>query len=512
MQQTNGSSRILILAALVLSGMVLSVGMVVLFSPDGEHDPTESAETVDTPTVPRPGARRGASTDSADDEDDVSDEGIETAFLDDSGLREPSGDVMPMSVDRLGKSIDLWLTEPGRSEEMRRCIYELQREGSVIPPELLERILAKLEEPEYRVDAMLALEMVKDDATGVRLVEIATDPSKSEDVRQAVLLALSKSGVKSASSAVIDLLRAEDLPLKVRRAAVLALGGIGGADPSRTLAGLLAAHHEDDDLRSVLLTAATMADDVGSALAELSRTARASGDVQLSLAVMTIAIQKGENVDPTFRQEVLSVVQSGVGSTDLDPEDAQRIRGSAITAASTMGEIDAVLSIVANDTDHLRGVALNALRNARGDEAAKKIGAFLDGQRDGAIRRDLVMALGETRSKEATAQLIEALSSEDANIRQAAAIGLGSVRAAKAVPAILARLEVADEPYGIRKLLVDALGKIGSRDALEKLQAWLDDERPEWKQLRPFVSNAINRIKSGNPDSQMLEPSTQQDR
>jgi hypothetical protein len=255
-----------------------------------------------------------------------------------------------------------------------------------------------------------------------------------------------------------------------------------------------------------LLTAATTADDVGPALAELSRTARASGDVQLALAVMTIAIQKGDQADATRRQEVLSVVQSGVGSVDLDPEDAQRIRGSAITAAARMGEIEAVLSIVANDTDGLRGIGLNALRQARGDEAAKLIAGYLVTVDDDAIRRDLLVALGETRSKEATGSLVAALSSPEVNVRQSAAVALQNVRDAKAVPAILTRLDVGEEPYEVRLLLVDALGKIGSREALEKLEAWSVDERPEWVQVSLFVKRAIKRIQDGNPEAQTVGP------
>ena len=53
--------------------------------------------------------------------------------------------------------------------------------------------------------------------------------------------------------------------------------------------------------------------------------------------------------------------------------------------------------------------------------------------------------------------------------------------------------------------MVDALGRIGSRDALEKLEAWRDDARSEWQDMKVYVARAIARIRGGNPDSQQLD-------
>ena len=512
-RSTSGSARVLLLASLVLSGMVLAGGMVVLLGPAGpasDRDDANDVEEVDLESGQRDPNRVRHSRHG--DEEDPNTVGIATEFVNpdgtgavpSNGLRPPQGDVLPPNSVRLEKAIDVWYGEIARSEEMRRMIQVLQMDGGVVPADLVDKILAKLKQPEFRIDAVLALGMLTDDASGSRLADLAANPTEDADVRLAALKALGESGQSAATSQVLALLDAPDVDSKLQRAAVRALGAIGGPAVSTRLMSLLVEHH-DDDLKSTIIGAASKAKDIGPALTQIVQTARGEGNVKLVQAVLTIALRQGKDVDPGLRQEVLLIAQDSGAFRDIDDESAQRLRQSAITAAARMGEIDVVLGLIENDTDNLRGVALYSLRQARGDEAATKIGAKFSEATDTRIRLGLLNALAATKSRKATPQLIEALESKSVNERQSAAAGLRNLRDPAALDAILKRLDDDKEVYAIRQSLVRALGEIGHRDALKKLKEWMKSEESRWTETRPMVQRAIRDIEKGNVETTRLK-------
>jgi HEAT repeat protein len=190
-----------------------------------------------------------------------------------------------------------------------------------------------------------------------------------------------------------------------------------------------------------------------------------------------------------------------------DEIDRQRIQAAAMYAAATAGIVDPVLR-KATTSGPLRDVALDALSKARGDDAAKLIAGALSRATDDVARNYLTKALGETGSFEATPTLVALLDDPSANIRRAAAYGLGAVRDPAAVKPILAHLPKAPPDRDFAGALVGALGTIGANEAvpaLEKLAATEKlpaKEEAFWIQVKPFVQNAIVRINTGNPESE----------
>ena len=90
-------------------------------------------------------------------------------------------------------------------------------------------------------------------------------------------------------------------------------------------------------------------------------------------------------------------------------------------------------------------------------------------------------------------------------MRQAAATGLQKIRDPAGMRPVLSHLEKAAPDADFARNLVGALGTIGVVDALPALEKLAASEEDFWRQLRPWVQNAIVRVKTGNPESQRLK-------
>jgi HEAT repeat protein len=66
---------------------------------------------------------------------------------------------------------------------------------------------------------------------------------------------------------------------------------------------------------------------------------------------------------------------------------------------------------------------------------------------------------------------------EAAEVRSAAAVALGDLRAESALPALLLAIE--DDSVHVRQMAINALGEVGDRRALPRLERALSDARPE---------------------------------
>jgi HEAT repeat protein len=172
-------------------------------------------------------------------------------------------------------------------------------------------------------------------------------------------------------------------------------------------------------------------------------------------------------------------------------------------AAVAAGIVEPVLRVATTPGPN-RDIALNALRQARGDAAAKLIVAALARTSDETERRELTTALGETASTVATATLVALLDDDSGNVRRAAARGLAQIRDPAAVKPILAHLDKAPPDNDFANALVVALGTIGANEALPALEKLAKSEDAFWRGHNTFIRNAIVRINTGNPESEML--------
>jgi HEAT repeat protein len=75
------------------------------------------------------------------------------------------------------------------------------------------------------------------------------------------------------------------------------------------------------------------------------------------------------------------------------------------------------------------------------------------------------------------------------------------VRDPAAVKPMLAALEGSGDDHMFAQNLVKALGTTGANEALPLLRKLVASSEQKWLNLRPWVSNAIVRIETGNPES-----------
>ena len=500
-----GSARTLLLAALALAAAVM-VGSIAFLAgkggaPEGSANPEEHGGQVP------PGARdprtRPKQVDGADpDEADEPDPGDIVEFGRGGVVkssREPSGEDFTVTPDGLRAAFAArhW-------EEIRRMIDDLQADGKPVPGDVLKQLMDMLAKDDTRIDAILALGGVKDDATGRALAELALSGEASIETRQAALDAIAKSGQAAALPLLQQLVGSASLDEQVARHAFFALAGVGGPDATRTLLELLG-QHAGDDLSSALRTALGKTRDCDGGLAAALRAARDKGDKEVLQSVLVAAQIQGKAAGPELKSELQRLVESESSLLAFTDEiERQLMLGTAMPAAVAVGIVEPVLR-AATTSGPLRDIALHALRQARGDAAAKQIAAALSRSTDETERRELTVALSETESFAATASLTGLLDDPSANIRQAAARGLGMIRDPAAVKPILAHLPKAPPDYDFARNLVDALGTIGANESLVPLGKLAVSEEDFWRQLRTYVQRSIVRIETGNPESLRLD-------
>jgi len=98
-----------------------------------------------------------------------------------------------------------------------------------------------------------------------------------------------------------------------------------------------------------------------------------------------------------------------------------------------------------------------------------------------AIRKAVIVALGQTGSAAAVPELLPLLAEEDQGIREAAIVALGQLRAAAAVPHLLPLLE--EEDSGIREAAIVALRRLGPAATVPALVRQLHTRAPRARQL-----------------------------
>ncbi len=497
-----GSARSLLVMALALAAAVL-VGSVVLMalrddegggaSSDGENGKAAGAG------VPCGRGTRAVSAKSRKSESDADDVPGDEWHQPGADSRMPEGDVFVIDENTLRAEL-----KAGHWEELRRQIDDLQREKKPIPADVVKALIEMLGQEDLRLDAVLALGGIKnDDETGRLLAQLALAPDASLAVRESALQALAKSGQKGALPYLQQLVAAAPTEGNVMHDAIAAVGAVGGADAAKTLIDLLARHADPgDELRGVIVAALGKSHDADGTMAATLRAARDAGDASTLTAIVVASQMQATAVGPEVKTELQHMVE-GAGSLSAftDENDRLRIQGAVLYAAAAAGVVAPVIQVATNPGP-MRDAALEALTNAHGDSAAKQIVKALAAATDPAVRWKLVKALGATASKAATSTLVGLLDDSDVNVRNLAATGLGEIRDADAVPALLSHLGKAGGDYAYAHGLVDALGRIGQNSALPDLKQLAASDDPFWRDLlRPFLREAIHRIESDNPDS-----------
>ncbi len=105
---------------------------------------------------------------------------------------------------------------------------------------------------------------------------------------------------------------------------------------------------------------------------------------------------------------------------------------------------------------------------------------------------DHIVKLGKSKSSTVIPELIQALESDNGNVRRLAASALGKIRDARAVEPLLKLLERESKPQ-VRQYAVKALGAIGDKHA-EKALLQISGSEDEMYYTRASAKIALNRL------------------
>lgn len=184
----------------------------------------------------------------------------------------------------------------------------------------------------------------------------------------------------------------------------------------------------------------------------------------------------------------------------LRDADAVAVRERAAELLGRLGDhedrrdvVDALVEAAQRDEDAVTAAAVDALDELGGEAIEQLIADVADLDTDGAadwvradayaraLRADLAelrmaaaAGLGDVGGADAVEPLADRLRDDDPRVRVRAARACGEIGDPRAVPALAAALE--DPQSGVRVAAARALGSIGTDDALDALLALYDDE------------------------------------
>jgi HEAT repeat protein len=177
--------------------------------------------------------------------------------------------------------------------------------------------------------------------------------------------------------------------------------------------------------------------------------------------------------------------QIEIQSRRLSSSDVEERRCAAMSLG-WMNRADssrAAAAALRDSASIVRATAARAVLSLPTDEAAALLLPLLN-DRDEFVRQETAYALGETRSRQATARLLTILEKEKMDsVRGAAVVALGLIRDETAVLALTQILDLRvnrrkkNENEFVRRAAAVALGQIGSRAAVPALILALGDER-----------------------------------
>jgi HEAT repeat protein len=155
----------------------------------------------------------------------------------------------------------------------------------------------------------------------------------------------------------------------------------------------------------------------------------------------------------------------------------------------------------------IRATAASAILSMPAEESVANLIPLL-GDKDEFVRREAAYALGSTRSTSATSALIERLLTDKKDeVRSAAAVALGQIKDAGSVSALVSVLsqqplattgkkkqkQKKEQNVFVLRAVAQALGEIGSRNAVGTLIATLQDEKSE-SDVRREAASALGLI------------------
>lgn len=173
---------------------------------------------------------------------------------------------------------------------------------------------------------------------------------------------------------------------------------------------------------------------------------------------------------------------------DEEPEAGMRTAAPVVKKEADPRLIEYLINALSSEDDNIRQAAADSLRELGDSRAAGPLTASLNDPNP-EVRKAVVVALAGIGDAMAIGPLIRATNDNDAGVRKAVAEALGIMGASRAVAPLIRMLP--DREPDVRRAAVGALKKLGSSRAIEPLVRMLDDKEPD---IREAAVDALSEI------------------
>lgn len=334
---------------------------------------------------------------------------------------------------------------------------------------------------EVRIQSALALGRIKDS----RAVAALTSSMNDRDARVSLAAAESLARMQNQQSlrVLTSLLASQDFQSRARAAQVLARVSAEGL-PDDVLSALASSIGDRDTVVRFYAAEALIASGA-KAIPALMKIVASERESDRERATKLISRMGAAAVDPLIAfmrdrsrspearaaaAEALGILRDAKAIpslTEMLRDENALVRSRAAEASGRMGEpaVDALLQMAISSPHEIRASAIDALGLTGSVRAIDRI---IEALKDSSpiVRTAAVRALGESRSQRAVEPLMAIVRDESSAMRSqasAALAGMGDV----ALPGLIAALR--DAHPSVRSLAAEALGEIGSREAVAAL-------------------------------------------
>jgi HEAT repeat protein len=388
------------------------------------------------------------------------------------------------TLARLGDATAVPLAISSLKDSDARVRSEAARTVGVLgDPRALNPLIASLGDPaaEVRVEATFALGNLKDPRSIGPLTGLLND--RDSQVSLAAAEALARMREPKATRVLIGSLSAEDSRVRSRAAQVLArVSAEGPLDEGvRPLAQALrdrdpvVRYHVADALIAQGSVAVPSVIEVlrSPREADRERAARVLWRIGSPSVDSLIVVLQEKGTTPEMRASaayalgVIGDKRAIKSLTSLLRDERYFVRLQAARALSQMGDaaLDQLLEMSNSSTPSTREAAVEALGSGGSSRALDRvIDALSDSNSN--VRAAAVRALGESASERGVAPLLTLMRDESSTLRAQASVSLARLGPV-ALPKLVAALR--DSKPSVRQLAAEALGEIGSREAVAPL-------------------------------------------
>jgi pimeloyl-ACP methyl ester carboxylesterase len=147
---------------------------------------------------------------------------------------------------------------------------------------------------------------------------------------------------------------------------------------------------------------------------------------------------------------------------------------------------NALFNVLATQTWHIRGGAIEVLAGATGD-AIPDLQKEMKSNKTPAVREGIVLAFGQMKSPDRVPDLIEALNDKDPVVRRAAVAGIVATPTKEGVGAIIAAWK-REKQFDVAVFYKDALEKLTNNyfgHAIADWDGWWEAKKDKWKPPKP---------------------------